>query len=535
MGNQYKVNKIVEELADLFADQNAAEKAPLSKNEPKIKIHETVGKMAYVYEKIRNAVDYQEEHLLRKNAIARMLKRRIMTKERGDDIARPLVQELIRAGYLKNNHIAEARIPEIEGIINKYSALINLVVEQTETSQRAKTFNWIISVAAFELEQYFAPSIKDDALVECMYKIIRPNLVLNEEIPNIEDCDIQIYIAIHRALIKSDQAMLRYHLIYYYAPEWRYMTRAELPGFSRRFITLIPRIEQQINNSMSDKLFRYAKRFSPLFSILKDVLDQHPDQERYILTQPKELERAIHEACFTRYAQASRKLSTGVIRSIIYIFLTKTILAFILELPYEALLLHQVRLLPLSINVVFHPFLMFLIATSIRVPAEKNTQRLTQGIMEIVYDLPDKEITRRRVETLKTSKFLNSIFTFFYLLAFLITFSLIIWLLHKLKFSIVSAFLFILFLCTVGFFGLRLRQNAKELVILDKKESVFMVIFDFFSLPVLRVGRWISRHTSKVNIFMFIMDFIIETPFKVLIETFEEWIAFQREKKEQVY
>jgi len=34
---------------------------------------------------------------------------------------------------------------------------------------------------------------------------------------------------------------------------------------------------------------------------------------------------------------------------------------------------------------------------------------------------------------------------------------------------------------------------------------------------------------------MFLMDFIIEAPFKVLVETIEEWIAFQREKKEQVY
>jgi hypothetical protein len=342
MNNQHKINKIVGELSGLFVDQNAIEAAPISKDEPKIKIHETVGKMAYVYEKIRNAVDYQEEHLLRKNAIARMLKRRIVSQERGSDIARPLVQELIRAGYLKNNYIPEARVPEIEGIINKYGALINLTVEQTETQQRTKIFSWIISVAAYELEQYFTPSIKDDALVECMYKVIRPNLVLAEEIPNIEDRDIQIYIAIHRALIKSDQAMLRYHLIYYYAPEWRYMTRAELPDFSRRFLALIPRIEQQINNSMSDKLFRYAKKFSPLFTILKDVLDQHPDQEEYILSHLEELERAIHEACFKRYAQASRKLSTGVIRSIIYIFLTKTIMAFILELPYEAVFLNHV-------------------------------------------------------------------------------------------------------------------------------------------------------------------------------------------------
>lgn len=529
------INVVVRELAALFADQRNSEAVAAAKDEPKVKIHEAVGKVAYIYEKVRNAVDYQEEHLLRKNAIARMLKRRIMSQERGMVIAKPLIQELIRAGYLKNNFISEARIPEVESIINKYAYLLQLSTAKLDQNQKRKIFNWIISFASFELEQYFTPSIKDDALVECMFKVIRPNLHLEEEIPNPEDRDIQIYIAIHRALIKSDQAMLRYHLVYYYAPEWRYITADELPEFSQRFLALIPRIDQQINNKMSDRLFRYAKKFSPIFIILKDSLEQNPGQEEHLMAHPDELEIAVRNACQKRYIEASKKLSRGVLRSIIYIFLTKTIMAFLLELPYEALVLEHIRYMPLAINVIFHPFMMFLIATSIKVPAERNTQKIVQGVNEIVYDLPEKEIIKRRVETFKTSRLLNFVFSVFYFLAFLVTFGAIIWFLHTLHFSLVSGLLFILFLCTIGFFGLRLRQNAKELVILDKKEGAFMVVFDFFALPVLRVGRWISRNTSKVNIFMFILDFIIEAPFKVLVETIEEWIAFQREKKEEVY
>jgi hypothetical protein len=530
-----KISQSVKELVDLFREQGEIDALAASSDEPKITIHEAVGKVAYVYEKIRNAVDYQEEHLLRKNAIARMLKRRIMSRERGNVIAKPLIQELIRAGYLKNKYFPEARIPDIENIINKYAGLISIVADNSQAGEKNKMFNWIVSVASYELEQYLTPSIKDDALVECMYKIIRPNLDLVEEIPNPEDRDIQIYIAIHRALIKSDQAMLRYHLVYYYAPEWRYITPAELPEFAHKLLGLTRHIERQINNSKSDKLFRYMKKFSPLFSILKDVLNQNQNAEDYLVNHPDKLETAIHAACQKRYQEASRKLSRGVIRSIIYIFLTKTIMAFILELPYEAIFLKSIRLVPLAINITFHPLLMYLIATSIRVPAEQNTQRIIQGIKEIIYDLPDKEIIRARVTTFKSSKFLSVVFSILYFLTFIFTFGLIIWLLHVLHFSIVSAFLFILFLCVISFFGLHLRSTAKELVIIDRREGGFMVIFDFLTLPILRVGRWLSRNTSKVNIFMFLMDFIIEAPFKVLVETIEDWVSFQREKKEEVY
>jgi hypothetical protein len=535
MDNQYKISQAVQDLIALFKEQGVVDRLAVGKAEPKVKIHEAVGKMGYVYEKIRNTVDYQEEHLLRKNAIGRMLKRRIMTRARGADIALLLIQELIRAGYLKNDYFPVARIFEVENIINKYAALNQLTSRHPDPAQRNKIFNWIISVASYELEQYFTPSIKDDALVECMFKVIRPNLDLTEEIPNPEDRDIQIYIAIHRALIKSDQAMLRYHLVYYYAPEWRYITNSELPAFAQKLVTIMPRIDQQINNPMSDQLFRYTKKYSPLFSVLKDVLNQNKGQEEQIVSDRDKLAAAVREACQQRYLEAGRKLSRGVIRSIIYIFLTKTILAFVLELPYEAIIVKNVRLAPLAINVVFHPFLMFLIATSIRVPAEKNTQKIIQGIDEYVYDLPEKEILKRRVTPFRSGGILSIIFNFLYFLTFIITFGFIIWLLHALNFSLVSGLLFILFLCTIGFFGLRLRQNAKEMVVLDKKEGAFMVVFDFISLPVLRVGRWISRNTSKINIFMFIMDFIIEAPFKIIVETIEEWVAFQREKKEEVY
>lgn len=536
MNNNQPISPSVQSLFEVFRKRRDFVVLAASKDEPRVKTHEAIGKVAYLYEKIRNAIDYQEEHLIRKNAIARMLKRRITSQERGMVIAEPLIRELIRAGYLKNNYFPEKRIPDIERIIQKYILLINqLSPDHVNFTEKNKTFNWIISVASFEIEEYLSPTIKDDALVECMYKIIRPNLDLADEIPNPEDRDIQIYIAIHRALIKSDPAILRYHLIYYYAPGWKYIAPAEIPEFANKLPELIIRIEQQINNKISDRLFRYMKKLSPLFTILKDVLNKYPDHGQSILGNPQQLEAAIRQACQKRYTDASTKLSRGVIRSIIYIFLTKTIMAFALELPYEAIFLKKIKLLPLAINVAFHPFLMFLIATSIRVPAEKNTQKIIKGINEIVYDPTEKEILKKREEKFKTSPALNVLFTFFYFLTFIITFGAIIWLLKVLEFSIVSAILFLLFLSIISFFGMHLRNTAKELVIITKRENILIVIFDFFTLPILRVGRWITRHTSKVNIFMFLMDFIIEAPLKVLLETIEDWVAFQKEKKEEVY
>ncbi len=535
MAQTYPITETIEELSEIFSAQHGVAPFPSSKDEPKVKIHDTVGKVASIYEKIRNAVDYQEEHLIRKNAIARMLKRRIMTRERGMNIAEPLIRELVRAGYLKNDYFPEARLQDIERIVSKYVSLFHTATSGTlGPKQTNDIIKWVTSVASAEIEAFLAPEIKDDALVEAMYKNLRQQIDLTDLVSSQEDQDIQIYIAIHRALIKSDKAILRYHLIYYYAPWWRYATQNEVATLAAQLPQLMAHIDEQIQNKLSDRLFRYMKKFAPLFSILRNVLSEHPNDSKKILSDPAQLETAVREACTRRYTESSLKLSRGVIRSIIYIFLTKTIMAFVFELPYETIFLKEVKLTPLFINVLFHPFLMFVIATSIRVPAEKNTVRLLQGINEIIYNPKEKEVLRQREENFQTSKALNVVFSFLYFAAFIITFGGIIWVLNALSFSIVSGFLFMFFLSVISFFGLHLRNNAKDLVIITRRENFLMTIFEFFTLPILRAGRWIASKTSKVNVLMFALDFIIEAPFKVLLETIEEWLAFQRQKREEI-
>jgi hypothetical protein len=51
---------------------------------------------------------------------------------------------------------------------------------------------------------------------------------------------------------------------------------------------------------------------------------------------------------------------------------------------------------------------------------------------------------------------------------------------------------------------------------------------------MIRAGRWISIRAPRVNIFLFFFDFIIEAPFKALVELIENWLAFLREKREEI-
>ena len=78
-----------------------------------LKVNAVIGKAAFVYEKVRNAIDYQEEHLIRKSAIYRILKRKLLLekvilenylldKYHHENLPKQLLQELIRGGYIRD-------------------------------------------------------------------------------------------------------------------------------------------------------------------------------------------------------------------------------------------------------------------------------------------------------------------------------------------------------------------------------------------------------------------------------------------------
>jgi hypothetical protein len=62
-----------------------------------------------------------------------------------------------------------------------------------------------------------------------------------------------------------------------------------------------------------------------------------------------------------------------------------------------------------------------------------------------------------------------------------------------------------------------------------------MIFIDLFSLPVIRVGRWLSAQWARYNIVVVLVNFLIDMPFQRFVEFLEQWRAFLREKKEEIH
>ncbi len=511
---------------------------------PKIKVSELISKMSFYYEKIRNAVDYKEEYLLRKNAIARILKRQLVIEgaitapvSKSRDIAKHLLIELIRAGYLPNNKLPETKIDEIGEVIEKYVLLRRYSLDYSKENNKTDgdLTKWIIIMAACDIEERLGRSKVEQVVISDLYDNLSKNIQLREDSEYKEDREIQIYIAIHRLFLRYDNDLTRFLLFKYYNSNWRDASEDDIKKIGKNIDALGSAIQNQLNHPLAKQINKIVRRYTGFFSILTDVIAENPVEiYESIKTDPKAFPRNIKNTCIKRYKQAKNKLWRAAVRSIIYIFATKSIFAVALEVPASKWFGEEVNPLALAVNISFPAALLFLAVLFTKLPSEANTNKIIEGINEVSFTEYERKDPFMLQKPVKRSKMANAVFGLLYSVTFLISIYAVVWSLDKIGFHWVSIAIFLFFLAFVSFFTIRIRKNVRELIVVEPKENIITFLVDFFYVPVVSAGKWLSEKFSRINIFVFILDFIIEAPFKIFVEIAEEWTKYVKERKEEI-
>ncbi|PIS15739.1 hypothetical protein COT62_02130, partial [Candidatus Roizmanbacteria bacterium CG09_land_8_20_14_0_10_41_9] len=309
----------------------------------------------------------------------------------------------------------------------------------------------------------------------------------------------------------------------------------KLIELSTQLPTILKRIDEMISSPYVDNLVKFIRRQLPPFSILFSIIKRKPNELETILADKKKLWNEVDIVCREKYQQIGSKLRSLAVRSFIYIFLTKMLFALILEYPVSMYLYGDVNNTSILINTLFPPVLMLLIISFFRLPGEDNTRKIYQRIIEIVD--ADRSFETKVAYMPKKSAVKKPIlifgFTIFYTLTFVVTLSLIYELLTLINFNLVSQVIFVFFISVVTFFSYRIKQVLNEYR-LEEKGTILGPVFDFFFMPILSLGKFFSSGLARLNFFIFIFDFLIEAPFKLIFEVVEEWISFVKKRKEEI-
>ena len=501
----------------------------------KIEVSQTVSFFALVYEKMRNAVEFREDHLILRAAIERILKRRLAINPSGQDEAENLLRELLWARYFDNGSFGKEDAFKIQKIIDVYLKIRKDLILGRPSEIQIYLNDFIFDLLTSEIEETLTPqkAQKQAAKTFYIYQVLRKKIKIQEL--NEVQKDAIFLAALEKVFRRSDRAHQRYHLfITFYQPLSEY-SNEELEKLTPKLPEIFKRIDEFIKSPYIDILSKFIKKNLPPFIILFDILEKKANEAESILTNYEKLKNTVDLLCREKYQQLSTKIRNLAIRAFIYIFLTKMIFALILEFPLSNYFYGSADFRSITINTIFPPILMALIVFSFQMPDEENTKRIFQRLIEIINK--DQTFEKQVALFTKKTKIKKPIlifgFTVFYSMTFLVTFSLIYEILTQLNFNLISQAIFIFFVSVVTFFSYRIKQSVNELK-LSEKESIFTPLVDFFFMPILSLGKFFSQEIARLNFFIFVFDFIIEAPFKLLFEIVEEWIAFVKKRKEEI-
>lgn len=500
--------------------------------------------VAAFYEKVRTVVEWKEEHLMRRAAIIRKLKRRFFDLKlnnfpENSDTAEGLVLELIRGGHFPNDEIEESKIRDVHDIIDKYIFILKNNPENGAGKAGLNFYNWLLDVAACEIEDALAPAIREKALIEYMFWSMKDSIKVSDKIYERDllkkgEEGIQIYIAVCQALFKLDKPIISYNLLKYKYPDWQNAGRQLVADISRDIFMVWQDLEKDWTNSLSNKFYTVCERFDTPYLLMGDVLSAgDPQQAEKEIANPSVLENKIRDAYSKRMATMKSRISRAAIYSTISIFATKILSLVILEWIIDLATKSEMNALILAADVLIPTVLMFLIVASIKKPSVKNLNLVVMETMKIAYEreFPDTyEIKLSRKKNFVT----RIVLSFAYVFSAFITFGAIIYALNYFGFPITSIVIDIVFIALILFAGTAVAKRAQELTMEKEKEGFLSFLADIFFLPVQGFGKWLSNTWKQYNAIAAFFNALIDMPFTAFVEFLEGWRSFIKERKEEI-
>jgi len=487
---------------------------------PYVTVEQLTGRFGVLYEKIRSLVDYKEYHLIRQSAIRRMLKRQLYI-ERKPNSGAALLRELVSSGYLPNNKVPEAKAIEIQNIIRKWMAF----------ERGGLSISLSLDFASIEIERFLFPEPLKDALLDSFFRAAQRAIVYQGR-DSVDHASIT-YAACRRSLFTEDRPNLLYAFARLGLPELlsHGLTDPAVTALTPRLLANVRKSEEVAKHQLVWKVSSRLKNHALYYAVLLEIFNSYgKGGAEIMLDNDAKLREYAQSIIEKRQKQQRKLLRVSGRRAVIYLLLTKILLGVVLEWPYEQFILQESNYVALGTNALFHPILLFLMVTFVS-KESKGIQRVIDGVLAVVHGKDMKQMFIKPPSSRTTFFFVLC----FYLFLFAASFGAILWGLIALHFNAVSIILFFVFLTLVSYLGLRIRGSAKRWEPASEKKGTLGLIWNLFVFPIVSTGRWFSARFSSINVFVFLLDFLVEVPFKAFLGIFDASLSFIKEHRVDTY
>jgi hypothetical protein len=491
-------------------------------------ISERAGKL---YEKVRAAVDNKEEHFLRRYAIRRIAKRIMWFSDDPKVITGRLLRELYKTGYLPEDRISRHTEEDIVHTVSTFLALSDGVAERVTPGEFLALRKHLLDIIAGAIEDRLYPTYFEESVVRLLARLGHEHSEIEGFGATKELLPHYFYIASWKALFAADRELLIYKLWLLEYPEWDHQDDNSLTLVAHGFSDFISRAGVQSEHPLVGKLVPKLRNYSVAITVLYELIERYGKGIVAVAADRGELLLRSEEIILQKYKSDIARAGRKSWNAVVYILATKAALAGMVETAYVTLLKQKLSLVPLLINIFFHPVLLYAMTSKLSVPDRKNTDRLLSLLSSIVYggDLPLIRVVPSRFGLI------GDIATALYLVALTLILYGITQGLLLLDFHVIDIIFFILFFALILYFAFRVRYGSRRMELSGKKESFLRSFLELLMLPVVSLGRFLVTRFEKINIVAIFMDFFIELPLKLVLEFFDAFSRVIKEKKDEIY
>lgn len=493
-------------------------RAKQQESETKVNVVGAGAVITAAFEQLRNAAENTEEHLLLQSAIKRFFKRLFITrddtllKRSGDELA----VELTFAGYVPNDSLTKTQVNDITALAQQYyGAYERILNERSATGEHALL--WTLDVLSARAEAILNDHSMDGAFIDTASEYLTS--LVSDRDREAQDFGARLLVAIYQALLKSNRAITRGVLLERYGVT---------PDAHEQYVAFNKMIDKLFDSKPVDKLTRFVDRQGAPLRILRRMMRDKANIDTLLQNKEQFLEEYEQEIN-KEYDNIGQRLNRAIIRSVIFLVITKFIIGIAMEVPYDMWVYHEIHWPALIINLLFPPIYMVMLRATLTLPPYANTTALVARMEAMLFG-NSEQISSARV----TERRYGSAFSAIYTLSAILIFAGVTWILLQFGFSWVHIVVFFLFFSAASFLGFRLSRLVRELEIIKAQQNGLTFIRDLIYLPFVIVGRWMNEKYAKINIVAMLLDMVIELPLKTVLRLIRQWNGFIDDRKDAI-
>jgi len=511
-----------------------------------IHVDEIASRLAMLYEKLRKIIDWKDDNALRRGAIERVLKRILFpnlagfkaNKASSTELAETITVELIRGGHLPNDTIPMERMDDIGTVLNKYLIFLETVSDYDffAVKQKINYTNFILETAACEIEEVLTNPVKEYGIINAMTFLLQERIKF---IPNdfLEKEEIRkyIFIATIKTLYDLDDRFIAYALLRRRFADWN-----ESDEKVKRIAKELPEawkdVENDLNKPFLRKFLRVAERVDTIFMLIDDILTNFKNKPEKLMVSfedPEKFAKLIKKAYEKRYATLKTRLFRLAIFSTLSVFLSNWVTFYVVEVPMAKIFYEGFNFRTAAIDFIVPTALMFVLVSMIRLPRKRNLDKVIVFAFSFIYKDEDKHNFQLRFDS-KRPSLMKIVMTSLYFEMIIVVFAGIAYLFYIAGLPITSVIFDTFTISITVFAAVAIKNKSKELNV-DEETSIGDFFLDMLSVPIAKVGSIFAKKWKEYNVIAMLFNFLIETPFAVILNVIQGWSDFISERKQELH